>query len=124
MKAKIALKYRRKYNLILIFMLLICSASAGNELDRVLSRMAKLDSEPVQISALQGLKDGLRGIKSIKEPAAWEAIYTKLSQSKDEKMKTLLRELSTIFGSEAALQDSLILLMDDKRPLLEREAVM
>ena len=70
MKAKIALKY----SLILIYILLSCSVSADNELDRILSRMTRLDSESVQISALQGLKDGLRGIKRIKEPAAWEAI--------------------------------------------------
>ncbi len=116
-------KYLKSKACLLLFSL-SCSLSADNDLDKILNRITKIDSESVQIKALQGLKDGLRGIKSIKEPVGWEVLYTKYSKSTDKEMKVLLREFNLIFGSKKALKESLAILMNHKNPIMERELAL
>lgn len=64
-----------------------------------------LGSEEIQLDVLKGMREGLRGRKSMKMPDGWPAAYAKLSKSKDAVVREHAIVVALVFGDRLAMED-------------------
>ena len=73
-----------------------------NELTR---RLGESHDPAQQIDVLTGMSLGLRGWRKAPAPAVWSATAEKLAASTENKVQTLARDLSVVFGDGRALDE-------------------
>ncbi|MEM9282162.1 MAG: PVC-type heme-binding CxxCH protein [Verrucomicrobiota bacterium] len=73
-------------------------------MDTMISLISKQD-ESAQESMLQGVSEGLKGWASAPEPAGWESLRSRLSDSGNETLIGFERDLSLLFGDGRALEE-------------------
>lgn len=73
------------------------------DLDALVQLIAQLDDPAVQFDLLKGMREGLKGRKSVKMPNAWKALYPKLAKSKSRDVRREATRLAVIFGDARAL---------------------
>jgi len=61
------------------------------------------DDADIQRDLLQGMRDGLKGNRSVKMPAAWRELHTQLTSSKSSEMRKLGALLALQFDDADAL---------------------
>jgi len=92
-------------------------------LNTVLQAAAK-KSDDYQLDVLTGLSEAMRGWRKADKPAAWDALSKSASNSKDEKLATVLRELSVVFGDGRALDDVKALALNKDAEIDARKAAL
>ena len=105
---------KRKCIIAIASLSLLSSVQAQGELSLVIGAVEKTQNEATQISLLKGIVIGLRGLKGIPAPKAWNALRTKLLSSNNVELKRITQQLSQQFGSEEAMQDALALVFNKK----------
>jgi putative heme-binding domain-containing protein len=115
---------KRKCIIAIASLSLLSSVQAQGELSLVIGAVEKTQNEATQISLLKGIVIGLRGLKGIPAPKAWNALRTKLLSSNNVELKRITQQLSQQFGSEEAMQDALALVFNKKAQLPTRKAAL
>ncbi len=87
-------------------------------------QIAARKSDAYQKDVLTGLSEALRGWRKAPKPAAWDSLAQDAAKSKDEKVATLARELSVVFGDGRALDDVKALALDGKADIAARKAAL
>jgi putative membrane-bound dehydrogenase-like protein len=67
-----------------------------------------------EIDVLEGMASGLRGVRKAEAPRSWSAFVRKCAQIPDERIQTLIRELSVVFGDGRALDEVRRIAFDPK----------
>jgi putative membrane-bound dehydrogenase-like protein len=78
----------------------------------------------VQLSALSGMSEAFRGLKSQAPPPGWHELSARLAKSDHAQIRDLVRTLSLIFGDAAALAQLRAMLSDTKAHSGERVAAV
>ncbi len=73
---------------------------------------------------LQGMTEALRGRRRVSAPANWTAAVAALSDHGDDRIDTLQKELSVVFGDGRAVDDLLQVALDGKRDPATRRAAL
>lgn len=73
-----------------------------DSLPALVQLLGEIDDPAFQYDILKGMSDALKGRTNVKMPEKWPAISAKLSQSKDERVRTLAQNLSTLFGDKGS----------------------
>ncbi len=92
-------------------------------LNTVLQAAAR-KSDVYQLDVLTGLSEAMRGWRKADKPAAWDALSKSAGKSKDEKLATVLRELSVVFGDGRALDDVKVLALNKDAEIDARKAAL
>ncbi len=71
----------------------------------VVSTMLASNDPAVTLDVLTGLSEGLRGKRKTTAPANGGAVTTKVEKASDDKAKTLVQQLSVVFGDGQALEE-------------------
>lgn len=70
---------------------------------QVLVRLLQEKDDPqFQLDLLRGISDGLKGQRTVRMPAGWDAVETRLATSPNGEVRFLAQTLSLTFGSERA----------------------
>jgi putative heme-binding domain-containing protein len=81
---------------------LAARASSNDSLPALIRVLGESDDPQFQLDILKGVNDGLKGKRSVKMPAGWEAVSEKLAKSSHPAIRELTQNLSLTFGSESA----------------------
>ncbi|MBI3880283.1 MAG: c-type cytochrome [Verrucomicrobia bacterium] len=73
---------------------------------------------------IDGLADGLRGVRKAAKPAAWDALQLQLAKSAGAALRDRVRELSVLFGDGRALDEIRALALDDAADVAQRRAAL
>ncbi len=93
--------------------------------DAIETLVARIGKNPkTQPSLLEGMRDGLEGRNDLTVPANWKAVYAKLQQSQDDKVKQLALEVAQQFGDTEAARQYLATLKDKNAPLEQRRTAL
>ena len=84
---------------------------AIDELLSKLTQSAAVDSA-VTLNILQGIDNGLRGLRSVKRPAAWPELFKKLDNNDDTKVQTIAIRLNSLFGGKIDVAQAAALISD------------
>jgi putative membrane-bound dehydrogenase-like protein len=90
----------------------------------LLDQTSRMDSRELQADVLNGVFEGLRGIRKAKKPAAWDTFAAKLEGSSDPAIRDRVRELSVVFGDGRALHEVKRLALDNKADLETRRVAL
>jgi putative membrane-bound dehydrogenase-like protein len=71
--------------------------------DLVVQKIGSANDAAKQLDMLHGLAAALRGQRSVTMPAGWKAIETRLGNSSNAELRTIVQTLSLTFGSQEAL---------------------
>jgi putative heme-binding domain-containing protein len=71
--------------------------------DLVAQKIGATENSVKQLEMLTGLAAALRGQRSVTMPGGWKAIETKLANSPNAEIRTIVQTLSLTFGSQDAL---------------------
>ncbi|MCA9267411.1 MAG: hypothetical protein KDA41_03025, partial [Planctomycetales bacterium] len=80
-----------------------CAAADDSGLDDLVALIAQVDDADFQLDLLRGIRDGLKGRKSVPTPKGWDAVYAKLAASEKPEVREQARLLALVFGDERAL---------------------
>lgn len=97
---------------------------ANATLEMVTRTLAATGKPASQAALLRGMKAGLEGQRQIEPPRGWSKISKTLLSSETPDVATLTRELSQIFGDEAAIQLALKTLKNQTLPASTRRAAL
>jgi putative heme-binding domain-containing protein len=115
-------------HLVLIAALMISGGMARAQTQDPLVVLVRLlsqsDDTAFQLDLLRGIRDGLKGQRTVRMPQGWEAVETKLSPSPNAEVRTLGQTLSLTFGSQKALTSLRQILNDDSAPVAARRSAL
>lgn len=77
-----------------------------------------------QASVVQGASDAFQGWRKAAKPKSWDALVAKLEPKADDAVKSILRDLGTLFGDGRALEEVKRVALDDKAAIPVREAAL
>jgi putative membrane-bound dehydrogenase-like protein len=80
--------------------------------------------EAFQISVVQGASEAFQGWRKAAKPKSWDALVAKLEPKGDDAVKSILRDLGTLFGDGRALDEVKRVALDDKATMPAREAAL
>jgi putative heme-binding domain-containing protein len=99
-------------------------ADEAPDLGPLVKVLAEVDDAGFQLDLLKGIRDGLRGRKSLPTPDGWPAVYAKLRKSPNQEVRELSRVLALIFGDAQALTSLRATMLDrTAEPQSRREAL-
>jgi putative heme-binding domain-containing protein len=99
-------------------------AQDGDPLVALTAVLAQIDDPQAQLDILKGMKEGLKGRRSVPMPAGWETVAAKLARGGNAEVRSLARSLSVTFGSRSALEDLRRQMMDAKAATKDRAAAL
>lgn len=71
----------------------------------VVEVLSKTKDSQLELDVLKGIREAVKGRRSVPMPAGWESIEERLSSSSNREVKALSQSLSLTFGSTRALND-------------------
>ena len=97
----------RVCNWIICFSCLIWPAVACGDdqpdLGPLVQLLGQIDDPQFHLDLLKGMRDGLRGRKSLPMPDGWKAVYPKLAASENEEVRQLAKVLALVFDDPSVL---------------------
>jgi len=98
--------------------------SSQDGLAAVVEVLNKTKDRQLELDILKGMRDALKGRRTVSMPKGWDQVEEKLSASSNPEIKALAQSLSLTFGSTRALDD-LRKIAQDKHaaPAVRRAAV-
>jgi putative heme-binding domain-containing protein len=100
---------------------LLATAEARN---LITTELAQVTDANKQLDMLTGFSAALKGQRSVAMPEAWEGVETKLGNSANTSVRTLVQTLSLTFGSQKALSSLRQILADAAATLAARRAAL
>jgi putative heme-binding domain-containing protein len=97
--------------------------SKGEQLE-VLSQALLVANDERRGTLLAGIKKGLEGQNSLKEPATWPKAYAELAKHPSNEVRSSARQLAVTFGNASALEQLRATLRNAKIPATERARVL
>jgi putative heme-binding domain-containing protein len=86
--------------------------------------VARSDDPQLQLDVLRGVHAALEGRRNVAAPAGWSDVYAKLSHSKDAELRSLTREVASIYGDKQAIAEMRKTLEDASADAEERRSVL
>ena len=86
--------------------------------------LGEIDEPEVQRDLLAGMRDGLKGRKTIAMPDGWTKIYARLAKSPDAKVREHAQALAILFGDPTAIADVKTLALTEKADAKQRTAAL
>src|SRR5258708_3073953 len=74
-------------------------------LTAVVEVLNKTKDKQLELDILKGMRDALKGRRTVPMPKGWDQVEEKLSSSPNAEVKALAQSLSLTFGSTRALDD-------------------
>ncbi len=106
-------------------LLILTSLSVNaSDLDPLVELLTMLDDAESQLDILKGMREGLRGQKSVRMPKDWPKLYPKLAKSKNEAVREQAKILALIFGDPTVLKMLRQTMMNAKAKDEEREQAL
>lgn len=102
----------------------LATIGGQKELDALVARLGKTESESAKLEILRGMTAGLKGRRGVPAPAGWEDASKKLASSPQGEIASLAKELSVVFGSKTAMAELKAKALDSKIPAPERIAAI
>ena len=102
----------------------IASLGTDEARDLIASKLGGTDDAARQLEMLAGLAAALKGQRTIKMPAGWDAVETKLAASPKLEVRTLAQTISLTFGSKKALASLRQVLMDSSATTASRRTAL
>lgn len=99
------------------------TAAEGN-LEFIVEALSKTEDADLQFELLEGMRDGLRGIRGIEMPEKWPALRSQLAAVDHGGVRDLTNQLDQMLGSDAATNEMLTRLEDPKTPLAQRQEIL
>ena len=110
---------------ILTYMVRRIGAMEGDEpLAALTAALAQSERENQQEAILRGMNDALRGRRSVGRPEGWGAVESRLFDSPNAAVRSLVRSLGVTFGSDRALAAMRQTLLDRSAPAGDRQAAL
>ena len=110
---------------ILTYMVRRIGAMEGDEpLAALTAALAQSDRENQQEAILRGMNDALRGRRSVGRPEGWGAVESRLFDSSNATVRSLVRSLGVTFGSDRALAAMRRTVSDAAAPAPDRLAAL
>jgi putative heme-binding domain-containing protein len=99
-------------------------AATTDPLPQLVQILSENRDSQFQLDILRGLSAAVRGQRNVPMPKGWEVVETKLGQSADPAIRTLVESLSLTFGSEKALASLKKTLMNESAEIGARRAAL
>lgn len=97
--------------------------TAPHAIDTILTFAASASVE-VQMNLLQGLSDGLKGYRRVRQPATWNAVVAAAQQRSDQQLSAIVSELSVLFGDGRAIEQVRNLVLDPSTDISIRRTAL
>ncbi|HEY0457316.1 MAG TPA: PVC-type heme-binding CxxCH protein [Verrucomicrobiae bacterium] len=81
----------------------IASMNTAEARDLIAEKLSSVSEAAKQSEMLAGLAAALKGQRNVPMPQGWEAIETRLAESANAEVRTLVQSISLTFGSQKAL---------------------
>ena len=81
----------------------VASLNSPDSLISLVNALGKSEDTSEQLAILSALRQATKGQRIVEPPAAWEAIYQRLAQADNEKLRTSANALGIAFGDANAL---------------------
>lgn len=92
----------------------------SDALEPLVTLLSQSQDTSFQLDVLRGLSQALQGRSEVDMPEGWGSLESKLGESSNGEVRVLMRSLSLMFGSEAALDALRTVLKDQGAPASER----
>ncbi|HEX4793912.1 MAG TPA: PVC-type heme-binding CxxCH protein [Humisphaera sp.] len=109
---------------ILSFVVRRIGGMGGDSTDKLITALSKMSDPLKEAQVLQGIRDSLRGQRSVPMPKGWADLEERLTASADHQVSSQARGLGVTFGSEAAIAASRKIAQDSKAPAGDRLTVI
>jgi len=96
------------------------SPEADPGLTALVGLLAEVDDPQFQLDLLKGMRDGLKGRKTVVMPPGWRQAYQRLAVSKDAEVRRRAKLLALTFGDQAALDELKATMSNPAAPREER----
>jgi putative heme-binding domain-containing protein len=93
-------------------------------LEAVVGLLGRVETPEVQLDLLQGVRDGLKGRKQVKTPAAWTAVEGKLAASTVQQVGEVTRMVALLLNAPGAPAALLQIVADPSAPVPQRAAAL
>jgi putative membrane-bound dehydrogenase-like protein len=80
--------------------------------------------EDFQINILDGMAQGLKGLRKVAKPAAWDALAKKVASSKNDALRNRIRDLSAVLGDARALDEARTVTLNPKADIESRKTAL
>jgi putative heme-binding domain-containing protein len=91
----------------------------------LLMRVITQNNDPeLQLDVLRGMYAALEGRRNVPTPQGWSDVYAKLAHGDNAELRTLARQLATIYGDKQAIAEMQTSLEDAKVPVEERRVIL
>ncbi len=97
---------------------------APSPLNGLLNLASAKAVESFTADIIEGMSEGLRGLRKAVKPAAWDALQKQLAKSMNAGLRDRVRELSVLFGDGRALEEIRKLAFDDAADIAQRRAAL
>jgi putative heme-binding domain-containing protein len=102
----------------------VISAEEEPNLNPLVALLGEIDDAQFQLDLLKGMRDGLRGRKSMAMPEKWTTVYPKLSASDNAEVRQLAKLLALVFDDPKVLAALRKTVMDSNAPSDERRTAL
>lgn len=102
----------------------VAVADDDSGLDGLVGLLAEVDDADFQLDLLKGIRDGLRGRKSVPMPAGWSDVYPKLAKSARPEVREQAQLLALTFGDKTALAALQATMLDAQADVSARQAAL
>lgn len=92
----------------------------ADTLDALVTSLGKVAEEDKRRDLLQGMRDGLKGRREEKMPAAWREVYPSLASAKSRDVRRLSALMALTFNDKAAQESLTAQLADASQPTEDR----
>jgi putative heme-binding domain-containing protein len=99
-------------------------ADDDSGLDGLVVLLAEVDDADFQLDLLKGMRDGLKGRKSVPMPKGWPALYRKLAKSEKLEVRETAKLLALTFGDESAFAELKSTMLDTRAVTQVRQAAL
>ncbi len=97
---------------------------AARSLELLTLTLASTQNPSTQAALLKGINLGLEGQRDLAPPAGWQPLAKTLSQSPNDDVRSLIDQLSQLFGDEEATQQALATVANTLAPLADRQQAL
>ncbi len=114
-----------KIPLVLSFMARrVAKLGTPGSIDAVVAELGRAKSDETQLLLLAAIDEGLKGRRQVAMPEGWSAISGRLVNSKHAEINAQATGLALKFGDASSLGKLRDVLVDDKKPLAERQQAL
>jgi len=96
----------------------------ADPLGALVAVLAEVQDAQARIDILKGIREGLKGQRTVTMPSGWEVLAAKLAKDDNLEVRDLARSISLTFGSPAAFRELRGVLQDPNGPTEARKSAL